>query len=56
MITLTILILALLAVALILLILGGICYIAWPIVLILVIGLFIDIFMIKLLFKKIGGK
>jgi len=55
MITLTILFLALLAVVLILLILGGICYIAWPIVAILVIGLAIDIFTIKLLFKKKGG-
>ena len=56
MITLTILFLGLLAACLIILIIGGICYIAWPIVLILLIGLLIDIFVIRLLVKKIGGK
>ena len=52
MITLTILFLLVLAVLLILLIIGGICYIAWPIVVVLAIGLLIDILMIKFLFRK----
>lgn len=52
MITLSLLIFALAIIAIILLVLTGIVVIAWPILIILGIGLLIDIIFFKLIFHK----
>ena len=54
MITLLVLLLAAIAVCLIVLVVGGVLVIAWPLAIILVIGLAIDILVIKKLCKKKG--
>ena len=55
MITLLLLLLALLIIAIIVLVIGGLFAIAWPLAIVLIIGLIIDILVIKKLFKKKGS-
>ena len=52
MITICILLFALLAIAVIVLALAGIIAVAWPVLVILALGLIIDIVTFKLIFKK----
>lgn len=54
MITLCVILLALLALAIIVLALAGLIVVAWPVLLVLVIGLIIDIGVLKLIFRKKG--
>lgn len=56
MITLCLIILILAILAIILLALAGIVAVAWPVLIVLAIGLLIDILVLKLLFGKKGGK
>ena len=52
MITLLLLLTAIVAIAIVALVITGVAIVAWPLIVILGIGLFLDIFFLKLLFKK----
>lgn len=39
-------------IALVVIIIGGFLYVLWPVALVLAIGLLIDVFVLKLIFKK----